>query len=146
MPLIFRVMKIENGRPKVGATGMCLGVRVGPRPPPQVADITPDGNGDVHPGTGGMSVRASILDFPPMMVPTIYLRLVPTAYYGKKDRRIWKMGEGPFVSGPVAEALELRVDSGDNTHGLLEPGKAMPASGYQSALAETKDKWDEVRV
>jgi len=90
-----------------------------------------------------MSVRASISDFPPRMVPAIYRNIVPTAKNQQSGLSIWKMGEGTFARGPVAKALELRVDGKDNTHGLVEPDTAMPVSGYQAALAATKDKWDE---
>ena len=146
MPLIYRVMKVENGRPKVGTSGSCLGARVGPLPPPQVPDITPDQYDNVHRGTGGMSVAPTLLDLPPMIVPETYLRMQPKAMSRDKKARIWKMGAGPFVAGPIAEALELRVDAKDNTHGFVEPDKVMPVSRYQEALAATKDKWDEVKI
>ncbi|MGD0094708.1 MAG: hypothetical protein ABSE73_32765 [Planctomycetota bacterium] len=139
MPLIYRVMKVENGRPKVGAASSCLGARVG-------EDIQPDQDGNVHPGTGGMSVVADPNGLPDALVPVMYRSFLPHARSKDTNRRIWKMGQGPFVSGPIADALEFRVDPKHNEHGFVEPGKVMPISGYQGALAATRDKWDEVKA
>ena len=52
----------EGDHPKLGASARTLGVRV-PR------DIEPDQNGDVQPGSRGMSVAPSLRDLPVEWVP-----------------------------------------------------------------------------
>ena len=52
---------------------------------------------------------------------------------------LWRMGEGPFEIGKVAEKLNLRPDSA--THGLVEPSEPMTSENYQTVLAETRNLW-----
>jgi len=54
---------------------------------------------------------------------------------------VWQVGEGPFVDGPVAPGLRLRVDPRSSRHGFIEPDREMTLDDYQAALAATRDLW-----
>jgi hypothetical protein len=134
MPRVFRLMKSEAGRPKVGTASMMLGVRPGNRDIP----VTP--GGEVLPGTGGFSVYAGLRDLPPHMIPSRLQSLVPDAA-GDDRLSVWAMGVGPFASAPIATRLMLQVDPDDSKHGLIEPDAIMLLEEYQAALAATQDHW-----
>jgi hypothetical protein len=141
MPLIYRAMTVDaDGRPKVGPTARTLGARVPPDPKP---DVTPDSNGMVQPGTGGMSVAPNWRHLPTHRIPKRLRHLVPKAH-GKNEDACWRLGDGPFADGPVAEGLSLRVDA--PRHGLIEPDAVTAEPAYQAALAATGGEWtiDEV--
>jgi len=157
MPKLFRVMEEENGQPRVGASGRVLGVRL----PGAVgkADIEPDVEGYVYPGTGGMSVSpsaAALLErLPPSMIPKHFSRLadhpfLPAALRpvlrsaaGKSTLCVWTMGEGPFTAGFIDDDLALRVDPGDEQHGFVEPSCVMMVEAFQAALHRTRDAWSK---
>jgi hypothetical protein len=130
MPLIYRSMTRDGDHPKVGATAKTLGVRV-------PGDL-PSDDGQVSPGTGGMSVAPSWRDLPPHRIPRRLLHLAPDAAGSDADA-CWRMGVGPFEAGAVAEGLSLRPDRPD--HGLVEPSERMTLERYQAALAATRDLW-----
>jgi hypothetical protein len=133
MPRIFRVMKKADGeRPLVGDSSTCLGVRV-------PTDIEPVADGSVHPGTGGMSVNPSLADCPPHLVPKRLRHLMPEAR-GSERNFVWRMGEGPYVRGPVADGLDLRPDRPG--HGLVDPASPMSLDSYLAAIVVTRDRWD----
>src|SRR5262245_5119252 len=94
-------MTREGDHPKIGPTARALGVRV-PRDIP-VAD------GLVSPGTGGMSVAPSWRELPPWRIPRRLNHLAPGAA-GNDTDACWRMGEGPFEAGVVADRLVLRPD------------------------------------
>ena len=136
MPLIYRAMIVDgDGRPKVAPTSRGLGVRV---PPAAKPDITPDAAGLVKPGTGGMSVSPNWRDLPYWLIPARLSHLVYGAI-GRDDAACFRMGDGPFASGPVTVGLDLRVDG--PTHGLVEPASETAVADYQQALADTRDEW-----
>jgi hypothetical protein len=136
MPLIYRAMTVgADGKPKVGPTARTLGARVPPDPKP---DVTPDANGAVRPGTGGMSVAPNWRRLPTHRIPKRLRHIVPKAH-GKNEDACWCLGDGPFADGPVAPGLSLRVDA--PRHGLVEPDAVMTAPAYQDALAATRDDW-----
>jgi hypothetical protein len=138
MPRIYRLMKVEDGQPQLGAAAMTLGVRLaqGARP----ADIPIDPNGCVHPGTGGMSVYSSMRAMPARMIPKRLQSIVPFAA-GSNNLKIWAIGEGPFASGSVAARLSLRIDPEDVLHGFVEPSAIMTFEQYVGALIETRLLW-----
>src|SRR3954451_10880370 len=118
MPRVFRLMKEVIGSPLCGAVAMALGVRL-PQPGHE-PDVPVDASGNVHPGTGGMSVYASLPSMPARMVPKRLLPIIPFAA-GSNNLRVWAMGEGPFEDGPIAPRLRFRVDPEDPMHGFIEP-------------------------
>ena len=137
MPLVYRVMTVDaDGSPKVGTTARSLGVRVRSRPE-DPEDIAVD-SGHVAPGTGGMSVAPSWRDLPPWRIPRRLMHLVPKAF-GKNEDACWRMGDGPFKAGHVAEGLSLRLDR--PKHGVVEPNNRMTLGAYRAALAATRDRW-----
>jgi hypothetical protein len=105
---------------------------------------------------GGMSVSPdaeTILEKLPHRLPE---RLAQLAFEGKLSDRaamlvrgaiakkptiLWSMGEGAFTSAPLTDRLALRIDPGDERHGLVEPDAVMSLVAYQDALRETVSMW-----
>lgn len=133
MPKVFRVMAAAGGKPQIGRSAVALGVRVG-------TDISPDADGLVIPGQGGMSVSPSPRALPAHRVPKRLHHLVPAAR-GKDHHYVWRMGEGPFVPTPLATGLRLRPDPGNASHGMVQPSERMGLVEDESALAATQDEW-----
>jgi hypothetical protein len=156
MPKIFRVMKEEAGKPRLGSGGSTLGVRL-----PGGAggtDITPDADGNVRPGRKGMSVAPdleALLRHLPNQVPRRLrflesdpdvpedLRRLAGRARGENSLHVWSMGEGPFESGPLTEDLELLPDPVPAYHGVVIPVRKMPAVDYQKALWGTQALWSK---
>src|SRR6478672_7615160 len=101
-------MWASAGRPKIGTEPNCLGTRVGTDRP----DIVPDADGTVRPGTGGLSVSPAPDRLPPHLIPKRLLRLFPGAKGSNNKPALipWRMGDGPFVDGPVTDDLVFRLD------------------------------------
>jgi hypothetical protein len=135
VPLIFRAMKMEDGKPAVAARRDSLGVIAGE---PPIGDIPVGDHGIVAPDTGGMSVAPSWKDLPPSRIPK-RLKSVFRAATGSNQYHCWFMGEGNFASGNLTEGLYVRQDKA--THGLVEPESAMLFDTFQELLANTRDQW-----
>lgn len=125
----------DGNRPKVGPGKKMLGVKTGSG---KHDDIAQDKTGNVHPGTGGMSVVRAWRELPPHRIPERLTPLCPNAA-GSNKAEIWYMGEGPFQSESITGQLNLRVDSAH--HGMLEPAGTMMLADYQQSLADTVDQW-----
>jgi hypothetical protein len=132
MPRIYRIMKEEDGKPKVGDRFGELGVR------PE-KDIQVDEGRQVRPGEGGMSVGPCLRDLPPMLVPRRLGHIVQGAR-GSNSCRRWSMGNGPYEPGTVAPGLQLRIEA-NGKHGLVEPAAAATLDAFQRALAATCPAW-----
>jgi hypothetical protein len=135
MPLIYRAMQREGVKPRIGLSKAMLGVKVGTD---EHDDITPDEQGLVHPGTGGMSVAPTWRDLPAYRIPQRLRRLCPKAR-GSDKLECWRMGSGLFVDGPLTDRLNVAVDHA--THGVVEPIVAMQLQDYVDALSATADQW-----
>jgi hypothetical protein len=137
-PKIYRAMRPDGDKPMTGSSSTSLGVRV-----PATSnhpDIVPDSVGEVHPGTGGMSVAPSLRALPFRLIPRRLRHLVPGA--GGNDKHyVWSLGDGPFVAGQVATALQLRPDPANSNHGFVEPDAVMSLDSYQDAIRATRDDW-----
>jgi hypothetical protein len=128
----------DDGKPMIGSESKMLGVRVAPNPN---ADIPVDGNGDVQPLTGGMSVAPAWRNLPLHLISRRLQRFVPRAR-GHDDLVCWRLGQGEFKGADVSADLVLRPDpSKPNEHGFVEPSQVMTAAAYQGALAATRDTW-----
>src|SRR5207237_9007119 len=105
MPLIYRSMLADDGKPRISST-KGLGVRV--RPDAHF-DIPVDQSGNVRPATGGMSVAPAWRVLPFFLIPK---RLGPLCRgaRGSDLLHCWRMGDGPFMDGPVAERLQPYAD------------------------------------
>jgi len=115
-----------------------LGVRVRPD---EHADIAVGAEGMVEPRTGGMSVAPAWRRLPVHRIPRRLRAKSPRAA-GKNEFFLWRMGNGPFMEGPLADRLLFRPDpEKPNKHGFVEPAARMPAGDYQAALAATRDQW-----
>ena len=135
MPRIYRSMLRDGDRPAVGPSAKMLGVRV---PPADACDLRPDRNGEVGPGSGGMSVVPNWTDLPDYRIPA-RLRHVVSGARGKNNLACWRMGDGTFEPGIVAEQLVLRPDAPD--HGVVEPERRMHLANYILAIEATRDLW-----
>lgn len=137
MPRIWRGMNIEGGLPALGNTASTLGVRIGDG---QQNDI-PAVNGQVQPGTGGLSVSPGPATLPFFRIPRRLGSRFPGAT-GKESLHLWSMGEGDFVAETVAPFLVLRIDPEQpERHGFVEPETAMTAEEYLQAITATRLLW-----
>src|SRR5690242_8474740 len=116
MPKIFRSMKSDGGRPKVGAEPSCLGVRV-------PDDIALDDDGTVSPCGRRISENRSLESLSLSRIPKRYRDRVEGAK-GPNSLSVWTHGRGEFATGPVIPKLLLNVDSAD--HGNVGPAARMP--------------------
>lgn len=140
MPLMYRIMIADGDKPLVGNGANQLGVRDDPaRPELPIAD-----DGTVHRGTGGLSVSPSMERLPVHLIPKRLKSLFPGARGSNNKPWLvsWHMGEGEFVSGPVTDELDFRLDPrSPDAHGFIEPARQMFLSAYQAALGATRDSW-----
>ena len=132
--MVFRVMRKKNGAPECGSSGACLGARIGP----DKNDDLDSRNGQVYPGSGGMSVAHDS----PSHLPT---HRRPTWMGGTSKHALWRTAIETFV-GDLSYRLDpdSQRDDGSFTHGFVEPGRPMPPAEYQSSLAGTQAAWQEV--
>ena len=128
-------MKRDGEWPLVEGGAQALGVRTGTT---LAADIAVDDLGDVHPGTGGMSVNAAWRTLPYWRIPRRLKHLLPEAR-GNDQLVCWRHGQGDFESATVAEGLNLRVDR--FPHGLVEPSRIVPLHVFEAALGATRTMW-----
>lgn len=136
MPLVYRVMTVDGDKPLIANTARGLGVRVGDGPHD---DIPVDANGRVAPSTGGMSVAPSWRDLPEIRIPR---RLRDKGVLFARGRNVdacWRLGEGAFVAGTVADGLMLRPDRPD--HGTVEPNAVKALHQYLDDLTVTHELW-----
>src|SRR5207247_11175132 len=84
--------------------------------------------------------RLSLRALPAFLIPKRLQTLVPGAA-GSNSHSVWRMGEGPFVAGAMAERLQFRPDPQNSSHGFIEPSERMSLTEYQLALHATQDEW-----
>src|SRR5208283_5864167 len=132
MARVFRAMMVEHGMPKTGPTHRCLGVA------PVDVLVAPDGT--VSPDARhGMSVAPTWRELPTHRIPArLRDRGAPDAT-GKNADACWRMGEGPFVTGPLTARLRLCVTS--RHHGVVQPSGQMALARYEALLAATQPSW-----
>lgn len=135
MPLIYRSMTVDGGKPLVASTGRGLGVRLGNSPND---DIAVDVDGNVHPRSGGMSVVPTWRDLKVHRIPKRLKHIVPEAR-GNNSDACWRFGDGGFDDGVLAPNLSLRREN--ETHGFVEPARVLVANEYVASLAATRDQW-----
>ncbi len=126
MPTVYRaIRRDDDGRPKLSnVMGWGLGIREG-------VDISADGEGVVHPGTGGMSVVPAIEHLRP--------HRLPAHLGGTGVDPVWALD-----TEELPEFLVYVPDPGDAPkHGLIEPAYAMELGDLEDALAGTRDLWRE---
>lgn len=128
-------MLADDGRPMIASSKKALGVVVGPG---KFDDICADDVGQVHPGSGGMSVAPHWTMLPFFRIPA---RLSHVCAKARGDNRYccWRMGAGKFENGALADQLHVNVDS--VSHGTVEPAQSCTVELYQAALAATAPLW-----
>jgi hypothetical protein len=134
MPKVYRTMFEQGGSPRVGSHSCELGVRPG-------TDVDVNANGDVRLNGKGMSVFRSLSDLralPSHLVPKHLWRSVRGAA-GLPGLRIWTMGQGVFISGPVTGNLQLHENGG--RHGNICPSSVVSIIAFQDELAATQSLW-----
>jgi hypothetical protein len=138
MPKIYRAMLSDSGRPVIGAERNMLGIRT---PPDEPADIIPDGNGNVGPNLGGMSVNPSISFMLPVHWPKRWHKQYPQfkGARGGDGIEVFMHGDGEFMRAPITDDLQLRPDG--PKHGVVEPAREMALNQYVAALASTQNDW-----
>src|SRR5947208_16066958 len=119
MPRVYRSMKKDSEKPLIGDSATTLGVRVGNG---EDDDILPDDLVNVDRESGGMSVAPTLRDLPGHRIPRRLRDRIAWAD-GSNNCCVWRLGEGPFFEGPVAERLELRLNT--ETHGVIAPAARM---------------------
>lgn len=121
MITLYRGMRVDpDGRPTCGTSARTLGVRV-------PDDVTPDAEGHVHPGRGGMSVAP---DDPMMLSPH------------RRPRALLGTGTDPVFALLVARlppALAARQDT--VRHALVEPAFPTPLDTFVDHLHATRIDW-----
>jgi hypothetical protein len=117
--------KGATGMPKCGDGANELGVRAG-------VDITPDRDGFVAPGTGGLSVTP---DDPSLLPPHVR----PAHLGGRGMLPVFGI-----ETGKLTGALSYRPDPRHpRTHGFLEPAQVEQINVYQTNLQTTAPDWRE---
>jgi hypothetical protein len=129
-------MTVDGDKPLVANTARGLGVRAGEGP---FDDIPVDANGKVAPLTGGMSVAPSWRNLPEIRIPRRLREKGVLFARGKDSDACWRLGEGAFDAGFVANGLMLRPDRPD--HGTVEPNAMKALHQYLSDLAATRELW-----
>jgi hypothetical protein len=130
-PRIYRAMKeAGSGRPEVGPTKRTLGAKPGVG---RYDDIAVDGNGDVWPNTGGMSVNLlTPCNLPPH-------KLARSLGGVESNDPTWAI---PIALLP--QDLSLAPDPGNPLHVYVEPSFRMSLGSYQDSLATTAPFWEKV--
>jgi hypothetical protein len=125
-------MMEEDGSPSTGPTNYQLGVRTNAG---AYSDVEIDAHGNVHPGTGGMSVSPDHPEHLPF-----YRR--PAEWKGKAT---WRYPVWAISAEHLGPDLAYRP-SEDNPsgHGYIEPAFTMPFDRYREALEATRPHWDIV--
>ena len=61
---------------------------------------------------------------------------------GSNSLACYRMGEGPFVAGPLAAGLELALKAGSTVAGNVVPDQPATLEQFQADLAATRKSWD----
>jgi hypothetical protein len=125
----FRSMTPDvDGLPRLGRTARLLGVRV-------PADISPDAEGTVAPGTGGLSVAPDTLWNLP---------------HHRRPRGLGRGSTGPLADHVFAvdadralpPDLAIRPDPiAPMVHAFMEPAKTMALESFEDLIAATRAQW-----
>jgi hypothetical protein len=129
MPRVFRVMMRDaDGQPTIG-NDAALGIRLN-------TDVRLDGDGNVIIENKGMSVFEGWRDIPFNRKPE---RL---GGRGPDDTFCFRLGDGPFVSGPLADQLDLLAPMGKNPkHGGVRPAQLVSLAVFRANLQATRGNW-----
>jgi len=98
-------------------------------------DIAPDAAGDVHPGTGGMSVAlGSMWSLPNHRRP----RGMQRGSTGPAGERVYGIDPPDLQRQP----LDIRPTS--PRHATVQPSMQMNLAAYEGALAATRPSWRQL--
>ena len=118
----------ENGeKPMIEQSAHGLGVRS----EGTHADVTPDQDGNVHPGAG-MSVAP---DDPMLLIQ----HRRPPEFGGTGKHPVWSV-----LDEHLGPSLAYRQDTLE--HGTIDPAGVMSLAEYRAALASTVDDWTRVEA
>ena len=125
----FRSMTpAPDGAPTVGRSARALGVRV-----PE--DTCPDAEGQVRPGSGGLSVSpGSMWNLPNHRRP----RGMGRGSTGNRQDYVYSIGEPDLL----ARALSVRPDPArPDKHAFVEPEIEVALEDFEGELVATRDSW-----
>jgi hypothetical protein len=133
MPNLYRSMRRDNGVPQICDVVDCLGVRSEGKHP----DVFPDGNGNIAPGGGGMSV--SVHDT--RAIPRWRLPL----HFGGENSNplctVWTLSSDAVHLDVVHRENEPYADG--SIHAQVEPRAQMTLAHYRTCLGSTQADWHE---
>lgn len=132
MTKLYRDMEEDDdGFPVIGFNSKRLGVRIKDVTVGSgcVFDIVPDHNGDVHPGTEGLSVT------PPCIQKNINQTFLQRIF--AKKTVLWEIDEDELIS----RDLKFRLDPQNSKHGYIEPANKMAAIDFSSRIIQTRELW-----
>lgn len=123
---VYRAMVAEQGgQPKLGETGRYLVARTaGP-----IRDVTPDKDGNVHPGTHGVTVA-------PDAPTNLRNNHLPVALGGTGKDPVFELRLDDLPDG-----LMYRYEEEDPLHGFIAPSRSMPDVEYKGLIASTQGLW-----
>jgi hypothetical protein len=127
-----------DGLPVVGDRSKELGVRVPPNPSADI-DVNPKTNLVVLNGSG-MSVAENWRLLLPHLIPKRLSAIIADAK-GRGSLTVYRLGDGPFVPGPLASGLELVLKVHDPGMGNVVPDTAVSVTQFQAQLAATRNQW-----
>jgi hypothetical protein len=106
---------------------------------PSHGDIKVAADGNVILSNEGMSVYSEVVEIYPGRLP------VKNGGQNEDDVHVFRMGEGPFVTGiPITPHL-IFFYPGQGFHGMLVPANVVHLDVYRQHLAETKESWELYR-
>ena len=129
VPIVFRTMIPDpDGLPRAGASLRTLGARPG-------VDIPVDGDGNVKPRTGGMSVTAD----DPKRIPK---PVRPRSLGGESRDTLFSMDTAVIPPSLVVRADKPAPPGGiASLHRVVEPSEACSFGAYQFELHGTRKSW-----
>ncbi|MGH3757396.1 DUF6531 domain-containing protein [Actinophytocola sp.] len=122
---LYRGMRTEGDLPRTGPSARTLGARPG-------TDVTPDADGMVHPGGGGISIA-------PETANNLPSHRRPPEFGGTGRDPVWSIDPDDLPEG-----LAYRRDSPTSGHGVIEPSRTMTYEEYQSLIESTAGSWNRV--
>lgn len=131
----------DNGLPELGRSARKLGVRPAPwgAAAPSFAegrfDVFPDAEGNISPGTGGLSVNGTVEGIPPWRRP----RGLDAGAYGPPRDAVFAVD--PFALEPSALLVRPEREDLPLGHAFVEPALRMLLLAYEAALAATRAAW-----
>lgn len=119
------MLAADDGLPAVGQSRDMLGVVPG-----KPGGDIPVRDGQVAPGTGGMSVFDSVVAMPPT-------RRSSALSGGASHHPTWRI-----LAGVIPRSLQVRQSGRNRSHHEIEPAAVCLLAEYEAALESTRGAWE----